>query len=392
MIYVGIDVAKDKHDCFITNSQGEVLFKSFTISNNREGFETLFQRIKSVAEDFSKIKVGLEATGHYSYNLLGFLLDKGLPTYVINPLHTNLYRKSLSLRKTKTDKVDSRTIATMMMSDVNLKSYSDTSYHNEELKSLTRYRFDKVKERAKLKSSVSRLVCILFPELEKLIPTLHLASVYALLSEFPSADAVANAHLTRLSNLLSESSKGRYGKDTAVMFRDVARSSIGSHMPTKSLELKHTIKLIQELTVEIDEIEAAIKRIMDEQIQSPILTIPGISYRMGAMIIAEIGDFSRFDSADKILAYAGMSPSTYQSGQLDNCYSHMEKRGSRYLRYALYNATKYVCHWDESFGAYLEKKRSEGKHYNVALSHATKKLVRLIFAMEKSGQPYRASV
>ena len=388
MIYVGIDVAKDKHDCFITDSDGEVLFKSFSISNNRDGFETLFQRIESVADELNKVKVGLEATGHYSYNLLGFLLDKGLPTYVINPLHTNLYRKSLSLRKTKTDKVDSRTIATMMMSDMNLKSYSDTSYHNEELKSLTRYRFDKVKERAKLKSSVSRLVCILFPELEKLVPTLHMASVYDLLSEFPSANAVATAHLTRLSNLLSESSKGRYGKDTAIMFREAARSSIGSHMPAKSLELKHTIKLIQKLTIEIDEIETAIERIMDEEIQSPILTIPGISYRMDAMIIAEIGDFSRFDSADKILAYAGMSPSTYQSGQLDNRYSHMEKRGSRYLRYALSNATKYVCHWDESFAMYLEKKRSEGKHYNVALSHAAKKLVRLIFAMEKSGQAY----
>lgn len=388
MIYVGIDVAKDKHDCFITNSDGEVLFQSFTILNNREGFETLFKTIESVSKDLSKVKVGLEATGHYSYNLLGFLFSKGLPTYVINPLHTNLYRKSLSLRQTKTDKVDAHTIASMIMSDVNLKSYSDTSYHNEELKSLTRYRFDKVKERAKLKSSVSRLICILFPELEKLVPTLHMVSVYALLSEFPSASAVASAHLTRLSNLLSESSKGRYGKDTAIIFREAARMSIGSHMPAKSLELKHTIKLIQELTIEIDEIETEIKRIMDEQIHSPILTIPGISYRMGAMIIAEIGDFSRFDSADKILAYAGMSPSTYQSGQLDNCYSHMEKRGSRYLRYALYNATKYVCHWDESFGAYLEKKRAEGKHYNVALSHATKKLVRLIYAMERSGQPY----
>ena len=390
MIYVGIDVAKDKHDCFIANSDGEVLFKPFTISNNREGFENLFQRIESVSDDFTKVKVGLEATGHYSYNLLGFLLDKGLTTYVINPLHTNLYRKSLSLRKTKTDKVDSRTIATMIMSDMNLKSYSDISYHNEELKSLTRYRFDKVKERAKLKSSVSRLVCILFPELEKLVPTLHMASVYALLFEFPSADAVANSHLTRLSNLLAESSKGRYGKDTAVMFREAARSSIGSHMPAKSLELKHTIKLIHELDAEIEEIENEIKSIMDE-IHSPILTIPGISYRMGAMIIAEIGDFSRFDSPDKILAYAGMSPSTYQSGQLDNCYSHMEKRGSRYLRYALYNATKYVCHWDESFAVYLAKKRAEGKHYNVALSHATKKLVRTIYAMEKSGQPYQSA-
>ena len=127
---------------------------------------------------------------------------------------------------------------------------------------------------------------------------------------------------------------------------------------------------------------------MDE-INSLILSIPGISYNMGAMIIAEIGDFNRFDSADKILAYAGMSPSSYQAGQLDNCYSHMEKRGSRYLRYALYNATKYVCIWDASSGAYLAKKRAEVKHYNVALSHATKKLVRTIHAMEKSRQTYR---
>ena len=387
MIYVGIDVAKDKHDCFITNSDGEVLFKAFTISNNREGFETLFQRIKSVADDLTKVKVGLEATGHYSYNLLGFLLDNGLPTFVINPLHTNLYRKSLSLRRTKTDKVDAHTIASMIMSDVNLKSYSDTSYHNEELKSLTRYRFDKVKERAKLKSSVSRLVCILFPELEKLVPSLHMASVYAFLTEFPSASDIASAHLTRLTHLLSQSSKGHYKKDTAFLFREAARSSIGSHMPAKSLELKHTIKLIRELDAEINEIENEIKIIINE-INPPILTIPGISYRMGAMILAEIGDFNRFDSPDKILAYAGMSPSTYQSGQLDNCYAHMEKRGSRYLRYALYNATKYVCHWDPSFSSYLAQKRAEGKHYNVALSHAAKKLVRIIYAMEKSGQSY----
>ena len=387
MIYVGIDVAKDKHDCFITNSDGEVLFQAFTIANNLTGFTELYQKIESVMEDVSKVKVGLEATGHYSYNLLGYLIDKGLPTYAINPLHTNLYRKSLSLRQTKTDKVDARTIASMLMSDVNLKSYSDTSYHNEELKSLTRYRFDKVKERAKLKSSVSRLVCILFPELEKLVPTLHMASVYALLSEFPGAKQVANVHLTRLTNLLTKASKGRYGKETAITFRDAARTSIGSNMPAKSLELKHTIKLIRELTSEIDEIENEIKIIMDE-IHSPILSIPGINYRMGAMIIAEIGDFNRFDSPDKILAYAGFSPSTYQSGQLDGAYSHMEKRGSRYLRYALYNAAKYVCHWDSTFAEYLAKKRAEGKHYNVAISHAIKKLVRVIYHLEKTNQQY----
>ena len=387
MIFVGIDVAKDKHDCYITNSDGVVLFNSFTIINNLDGFNDLYQKIASVMEDVSKVKVGLEATGHYSYNLLGYLIDKGLPTFVINPLHTNLYRKSLSLRQTKTDKVDARTIASMLMSDVNLKSYSNTSYHNEELKSLTRYRFDKVKERAKLKTSISRLVCILFPELEKLVPKLHMNSVYSLLYEFPGAKQVANAHLTRLSNLIEKASKGHYTKDTAIVFREAARTSIGTNMPAKSLELKHTIKLIRELDVEIEEIENEIKIIMDE-INSPILSIPGINYRMGAMIIAEIGDFKQFDSPDKVLAFAGMSPSTYQSGQLDNSHPKMEKRGSKYLRYALYNATIYVCLWDPSFKAYLSKKRAEGKHYYVALSHATKKLVRVIYQLEASGQQY----
>ena len=234
------------------------------------------------------------------------------------------------------------------MSDVNLKSYSHISYHNEELKSLTRYRFVKAKERAQLKQSISRLVTILFLELEKLVLTLHMASVYALLAEFPSVSSIASAHLTKLTNLLSESSKGRFGKDTCC---HISRSCQKFHQFAYSY--------------------------------SPWYQLPH-----GAMIIAEIGVFGRFDSPNKILAYASMSPSSYQSGQLDNCYAHMEKRGSRYLQYALYNATKYVCHWDESLGSYLAKKRAEEKHYNVALSHATKKLVRLIYQSEKSGQSY----
>ena len=387
MIYVGIDVAKDKHDCYISDSDGVELYAPFIVSNTKEGFEDLFLKIKQVTDDLTKVKVGLEATGHYSYNILGFLLDKDLNVSLINPLHTNLFRKSLSLRQTKTDKVDARTICMMLSSGMALTPYSKESYHMDELKSLTRYRFDKVKERAKLKTSISRLVNILFPELEHLVPTLHMKSVYALLYEFPGASQIASCHLTRLKKLLSDASKGRYGRDVAITFRDAARNSIGSNMPAKSLELKHTIDLIRKLDEEINEIEASIKTIMDD-INSPILSIPGISYRMGAMIIAELGDIKRFSSPDKILAYAGMSPSTYQSGQLTSSYSHMEKRGSRYLRYALFNATKFVCNWDDAYGKYLAKKRAEGKHYNVAISHAAKKLVRLVYHLMITGETY----
>ena len=390
MIYVGIDVAKDKHDCCILGSDGEILFSPFTIQNTFQGFDELYEKICSLTSDPTEIKVGLEATGHYHLNLLRSLLDNGLPSFVINPLHTNLYRKGQSLRKTKTDKVDAASIAMMLLTDRTLKPYSDTSYHNEELKSLTRYRFDKVQERARLKTSVARLVSILFPELEKLVPTLHMASVYALLSEFPGASFIAAAHLTRLKHLLNEASKGRYGRDMALVIREAAATSIATAMPAKSLELKHTIHLIKVLSVEIDEIESAINTIMDT-LNSPITSIPGIKNRMGAMILAEIGDFSRFDNPDQILAYAGLSPTTYQSGQMTSSYAHMEKRGSRYLRYALFNAAQYVCIWDPTFKSYLAKKRAEGKHYYVAISHACKKLVRVIYRMQLTGEAYRTA-
>lgn len=389
MFYIGIDVAKDKHDCCILGSDGEILFSPFTIPNTFYGFDELYEKIGSLTDDVSEIKVGLEATGHYHLNLLRSLLDNGLPSFVINPLHTNLFRKGQSLRKTKTDKVDAASIAMMLLTDKTLKPYSETSYHNEELKSLTRYRFDKVQERSRLKVSVSRLVSILFPELEKMVPTLHMNSVYALLSEFPGASFIADAHLTRLKNLLYEASKGHYGRDMAISIKNAARSSIGTTMASKSMELRHTIYLIQVISDEINEIESAINTIMDS-IDSPITTIPGIKNRMGAMIIAEIGDFTRFDSADQVLAFAGLSPSTYQSGQLTSSHSRMEKRGSKYLRYALFNATQYVCIWDPTFKTYLAKKRSEGKHYYVAISHACKKLVRLIYRMQITGEAYRA--
>ena len=153
---------------------------------------------------------------------------------------------------------------------------------------------------------------ILFPELETIVPTLHMASVYALLSEFPGAQQIADTHLTHLKTLLDDASKGRYDREKAVEIREAARRSIGSRMPAKSLELRHTIQLIRELDKEIAEVEDSIEEIMNS-IQSPITTIPGMGLRMGAMILAEVGDFANFDSPDKILAYAGLSPSTYES-------------------------------------------------------------------------------
>lgn len=387
MIYVGIDIAKEKHDCCITNEDGEVLFGVFTFGNNREGFDDLYGKISSVMIDIKQVKVGLEATGHYSYNLLNYLVKKGLDVYVINPLHTSFYRKSLSLRRTKTDSIDAHTIASMLMSDVDLKSYSETLIRNDELKSLVRYRFDLVQERAKKKTSVSRLVTILFPELENVVTDIHIKSIVTMLIAYPNAEEIANANYNELCNMLYGTSRGHFGVEKTKEIQEAAKYSIGTNMPAKSLELRHTLQMIQDMDNAMEEIESRIEELLDA-INSPILSMPGISTKMGAMIIAEIGDFNRFSSPDKILAYAGLSPSTYQSGKIDSPYAHMEKRGSRYLRYALFNATKYVCIWNPEFKAYLEKKMAEGKHYNVAISHAAKKLVRVLYHMEKTGERY----
>lgn len=389
MIYVGIDVAKDKHDCLITNSDGEVLANSFTISNNSTGFEILFTQLSILTSDFSKIKAGLEATGHYSDNLISFLVSKNIPTFVINPLHTNLFRKSLSLRKTKTDTIDAHSIVSLLRTEP-LKQYSPTSQTITNLKSLSRYRFAMVQDCARMKNSFARLMVIIFPELEKMVSKLCSPSIHALMLQLPNTPAIANCHLTKLTNILSNASFGRYARDKAIEIREAAKVSIGSNDESKALELQQTIRLINLLDAQIKQIESQIKPLVEE-LHSPIMTIPGISFKMAAMILSEISDFENFSSAEKILAFAGMEPSVYQSGQSNSTNARMVKRGSKYLRYSLYLATKYVCIWDRTFSDYLRKKRNEGKHYNVALSHATRKLVRVIYHLEKTGQTYKTA-
>lgn len=386
MFYAGIDVAMDKHDCVVLDSDGNCIVEVFTFKNSRDGFKTLKKVLQSCSRNPKKIKVGLEATGHYSDNLLDFLNSIGFAPVLFNPLHTNLFRKGLSLRKTKTDHVDAHTIAIMLRTE-DLKSYSQQSYHLAELKSLTRYRSVLVSDCSRNKLSLVRLCQILFPELKNLVPTLHMTSVYTLLSELPSADKIANCNLTHLTALLSSASKGHYGRDKAVEIREQARKSIGIKSVVKELELQQTIELINIYQKQIESVEEKINKLMDE-VDSPITSIPGIANRMAAVILAETNNFQGFDRAEQVLAFAGLEPSVYQSGQLTSTHSKMVKRGSKYLRFAIFNATKYVCFWDPTFRAYLAKKRAEGKPYNVAVSHAAKKLTRVMFHLVKTNKEF----
>lgn len=377
MYYVGIDVAKDKNDCIIINSEGDIIHDVFTFENNKLGFNSFYCSVASLLP--LEIRIGLEATGHYSLNLIDFIDSKQLPLVILNPLSVNLYRKSLSLRKTKTDKIDCMIIAKMISSG-EYKSYSPISYHLRELKTLTRHRFRLINEQARLKISITRLVHILFPELPNHVWSVHQASSYALLKSYPCASLISDVHLTKLTTLLQKSSYNHYSKEKAIEIRDAARNSIGSTSVSFQLELLQNITLISAFQKEVKTVEMEITKMMIE-INSVIITIPGVSYTLGSIIISEIGDISNFDSPAKLLAFAGLEPGIHQSGRFESTNQKMVKRGSKYLRWAILQAARLTAMRDPVFNEYMKKKLAEGKHYNVAKSHVARKLIRVIYKL-----------
>ena len=383
MFLVGIDVAKDKHDCFICDSEGNVLKDVFTFSNDREGFNLLLSFMPTSSEN---VKVGLEATGHYSLNLINFLIDNGYSPVVFNPLQINLFRKAHTLRKTKTDKIDAKLIA-LMLSSSDAKPHLDLSYHVMELKSLTRYRSRLKDQLARLKISLTRIIEIMFPELEDCVYSINQKSTIALLYEFPSKELIANAHLTRLTNVLKDNSRGKYSKDKALEIRKAAINSIGTSSDASSFELVQTIDMINFYSSKIDDLDAKIKDILIE-LESPILSIPGISYNLGSIILSEIVDINRFDTSTQLQAFAGLDPVTHQSGKFIATGVSMVKRGSPYLRWAILNAARLVAMRDPCFQDYYQRKRKEGKHHFVTLTHVAKKLIRVIFKLLKTNTQF----
>ena len=389
MLYIGIDIASKKHDCCVMGAGGEVLTPVFTFKNDSEGYDILLKTIRSHCKDFSKVNIGLEATGHYGNNLISFLRTKGFSPVIFNPLQVELYRKAGTLRKTKTDKADARFIAQMLLVSEN-SAPMPTKPEIVELKAMVRHRHRMKSMRTRLKVSVCRLVSMLFPELSQVFWSIHQTSSYAMLLELPRAVDISCCHLTRLANILSTSSRGKYGKDKALEIKVLAAKSIGSNSIATAFELQQTIRLIGTLDSEIKVLDGQIKKLMI-QIDSPILSIPGISYNLGSIILAEIGNIENFPNSSKLLAYAGLEPSMHQSGKYLATKTSMVKRGSTYLRWAILQAARLAAMHDPTFRAYADKKLAEGKHYFVAQSHVGKKLIRVIFHLLKSNQKFIAS-
>ena len=378
MIYVGIDIAKLNHFAAAISSDGEILIEPFKFTNDYDGFYLLLSKLAPL--DQNSIIIGLESTVHYGDNLVRFLIGKDFKVCVLNPIQTSSMRKN-NVRKTKTDKVDTFVIAkTLMMQDsLRFLTLDDLDYI--ELKELGRFRQKLVKQRTRLKIQLTSYVDQVFPELQYFFKSgLHQNSVYALLKEAPTPTAIASMHMTHLAHLLEVASHGHFGKDKARDLRVLAQKSVGVNDSSLSIQITHTIEQIELLDSQLFHTELEMANLVT-CLHSVIMTIPGIGFINGGMILGEIGDIHRFSEPKKLLAFAGLDPSVHQSGNFQAQRTRMSKRGSRILRYALINAAHNVVKNNATFKAYYDAKKAEGRtHYNT-LGHCAGKLVRVIWKM-----------
>ena len=380
MIYVGIDIAKLNHYASAIDSDGVVLIEPFEFLNDNEGFYTLLSKLNSFELD--DIIIGLESTAHYGNNLVSFLVTKGLHVCVINPIQTATLRKN-NIRKTKTDKVDTLVIAkaVALMDHPRFVTLYDIALM--QLKNLGRFRMKLVKQRSRTKIQLTAYLDQVFPELQYFFKSgIHQKTVYAILKEAPSATRIASMHLTHLKNLLVSNSHGHFKKETALELRVLAQKSVGTADRSLSIQITQSIAQIELLDSQLDAVESEMKDIVTS-LDSVIMTIPGIGPINGGMILGEIGDINRFSKPRKLLAFAGLDPSVYQSGNFIAKKTKMSKRGSSTLRYALMNAAHNIVKYNQTFKEYYDSKRAEGRgHYN-ALGHCAGKLVRIIYKMLK---------
>jgi len=377
--YVGIDVAKNKHDLAVIDGEGEIIIKNLRFQNSSQGFELLKKSLEQLNQPTDQIQIALEDTGHYAYNLVAFLQNLTYPVFTYNPLLIKEFAKSQSLRKTKTDMKDALLIAKKLCTDLTSERYRADGKILE-LKELTRYQDRMIQERSKSKILYVRILDLVFPELSRIVDKLHRYYILDLLEQYPSAEKIRRAHFSSLLKI------NRMTAEKAMKIQEAASHTIGNSSEALQLELLQLISTIRHYNKMIDAVQEKINEIMDE-IGSPILSVTGIGYRLGATIIAEIKCIDNFTSPAQLQAFAGLDPAIYQSGQMDNN-GRMVKRGSHYLRYALTQAARIICQYSPTFKTYLQKKIDQGKHYNVAIGHAAKKLIRVIYYLLKTNQNF----
>ncbi len=389
MRYVGIDIAKKNHVAAVLDDEGNVVKDAFSFANSSPGFARLLMQLGSAGIDCDECLVGMEATGHYWVALFDFLTSYGFEVVVINPLQTDAFRRVDTVRQTKTDPIDARLIAELLR----VKKFEPSALGDEtcdSLKHLTRFRMSMIVDCTTLKNKATAILDRIFPEYTDVFVNPYGPTSRSVLKRCATPRQVIKTGINRLTRIIDVASYGRCGRDKASELILTARRSIGVSFSSDALamELRMIIERIDYLENLVKSLDGEISQLLKETPGKWLTTVPGIGSTLAAQIAGEIGDAHRFDSPKKLVAFAGMDATKYQSGTRDDA-GHMSKHGSSQLRYALIQAADGARRCSAYFGDYYEKKIAEGAHYYHAISCVARKLAGVVLALMKEERPWQ---
>jgi len=384
-MFIGIDIGKYRHQAAFLDNSGNDLCPSIPFDNSDEGFACFFRTLQAVS-DGNPI-VGMEATGHYWLNLYCALLAREIETHVINPIQTDAVRR-MNLRRTKTDSVDCRYVAQV----IRIGDYSDVAVQDAdiaELRQLCRYRYGLVDSVSALKNQITGILDRIFPEYTNLFSDIFGVSSLELLKRYTTPDTIAKVSTKRLAVLLTKYSRGAFGVEKAVAIKEACKRSvgIGSQNPAFIFQLQQQIRLIEFTQSQIASLEGRIDNCYS-RFPCYLHTIKGIGVISAAVILSEIGNIANFDHPKKLVAFAGIDPSVHQSGNFTASASQMSKRGSPYLRRALWNAAESASRSNPTIADFYDRKRKEGKNHMTAVGACARKLTYIIFAVLRDQVPF----
>jgi len=383
MYLIGIDISKYKHDCFIATETGEIIKDTFSFTNNQQGFSKFLSTLQSLDPSQTK-RIGLEATGHYGRNLKVFLDKHGYTYMEFDPFLVKKFSLGLTLRKTKTDKVDSKLLSLILLS-VEHKVYPVKSYHIEDIKSLTRYYKTLTKKRSKEIVNLTNILDYIFPEFKQFFNNRFSKTALYILETYQTPRKISNMN-SKSHEKLNKIARGKFSYARFIKLKLLAKETIGSSSELLNNQLQSSLRLYQAIQHEVNIIFDQLLE-LSKTIDSPVFTIRWIGPVSALSIISEYNNFTSFNSPAAMLSYAGLEPSVIQSGTIEKK-GRMVKRGSRYLRETIMNVTINFYMSNPKIYDYYYKKRNEGKSHRVALTHVAKKLIRIIFYLVKNNEPF----
>ena len=387
MILIGIDIGKNSHTLsIVSRDSGEILLQPMEFPNTADGFSTLCSHL--ISYDKAELLIGMEDTGHYHLNLLKYLLEQHFTVALINPVATDMTRK-MQGGVSKNDNLDSLTICDVISSSARKKSYRITKLDRFELyeqRQLTRHHHNLKEELNVYTNRLQKCIDVVFPEYNHLFKSKYGSIYMQLLKAFGSADKIANTELSEIEPFFKKQ-RGRRISLTPKLLQEAAQSSVGIPSSAEEIQIKHLIAQIELIQLQIEEIDKKIEE-FSLQMNSPILTIPGVSHFSGTSILAELGDICNYSSAAKIIKFAGLAPYEHQSSQYKAEHLPISKKGSKYLRKTLYQVILPVVRYNPVFQDYYRLKRSQGKGHRCAQGHCIRKLLRIVYHLLSTNQAF----